>query len=81
MPMERRVRRRLPVRRGWLYPLFRGSGKWLIRSVDVRGQVDRDGFLRRPAVPSQARANVTSTAPPVAARPPCRAFLPLWHDR
>jgi hypothetical protein len=33
----------------------RGSGKWLIRSVDVRGQVDRAGFLRRPAVPSRAR--------------------------
>ena len=34
----------------------RGSGKWLIRSVDVRGQVDRAGFLSRPAVPSRARS-------------------------
>ena len=32
-----------------------GSGQWLIRSVDVRGQVDRAGFLSRPAVPSRAR--------------------------
>ena len=30
--------------------------EWLIRSVDVRGQVDRAGFLSRPAVPSRARA-------------------------
>jgi hypothetical protein len=27
-------------------------GKWLILSVDARGQVGRAGFLRRPAVPS-----------------------------
>jgi hypothetical protein len=32
-----------------------GSGKWLIRSVDVRGQVDRAGFLSRPEVPSRGR--------------------------
>src|SRR5680860_596137 len=37
------------------YGRFCGSGKWLIRSVDVRGQVDRAGFLSRPAVPSRAR--------------------------
>src|SRR3978361_1051905 len=35
--------------------LFCGSGKWLIRSVDVRGQVDRAGLKSRPAVPSRAR--------------------------
>ena len=29
--------------------------EWLIRSVDVRGKVDRAGFLRRPAVPSRTR--------------------------
>ena len=28
---------------------------WRIRCVDMRGQVDRAGFLRRPAVPSRTR--------------------------
>src|SRR6478752_5212267 len=37
---------------------MRGSGKWLIRSVDVRVQVDRAGLKSRPAVPSRARAIV-----------------------
>src|SRR5680860_290890 len=37
------------------YRRFCRSGKWLIRSVDVRGQVDRAGFLSRPVLPSRAR--------------------------
>jgi hypothetical protein len=31
--------------------------EWLIRSVDERGQVDRAGYLRRPAVPSRIRSS------------------------
>ena len=41
----------LPRDRGLGCSVVAGPGKWLIRSVDGRGQVDRAGFLGRPSVP------------------------------
>ena len=32
--------------------------EWLVRSVDEQGEVDRAGFLSRPARPSRTHANV-----------------------